>query len=90
MHDIIKGLMQSSSWKDSVFILTFDEGGGLYDHVQPQTGPTEVSPDGVKPSDLSTNPPDVCTVVSGPTCDFTYSGYRVPLIVVSPFAIGGF
>ena len=76
----------SPSWKDTAFILTFDEGGGLYDHVQPQTGPTEVSPDGVKPSDLSTNPPDVCTVVSGPTCDFTYSGYRVPLIVVSPFA----
>jgi len=25
VHDIIKGLMQSSSWKDSVFILTYDE-----------------------------------------------------------------
>lgn len=76
----------SPSWKDTAFILTFDEGGGLYDHVQPQTGPTEVSPDGIKPSDLSTNPPDVCVLVSGPTCDFTYSGYRVPLIVISPFA----
>jgi phospholipase C len=76
----------SPSWKDTAFILTFDEGGGLYDHVAPQTGPTEVSPDGIKPSDLSTNPPDVCVVVPGATCDFTYSGYRVPMIVISPFA----
>lgn len=81
---LINTLMNSKSWADSMFILTFDEGGGLYDHVEPQTGPTEVSPDGIKPSDLL--PGDVCTVTSGPTCDFVYSGYRVPLIVVSPFA----
>ncbi len=72
----------SASWKDSVFILTYDEGGGLYDHVAPQ--PT-VSPDGILPSDLSQNPPDICVLSTGPTCDFTYTGYRVPLIVVSPF-----
>jgi len=28
--------MTSSSWKDSVFILTYDEAGGLYDHVPAQ------------------------------------------------------
>jgi len=72
----------SPSWKDSVFILTYDEGGGLYDHIAPQ--PT-VSPDGIKPSDLILNPPDICTTTTGPNCDFTYTGYRVPLIVVSPF-----
>jgi phospholipase C len=33
---LINKLMQSSSWKDSVFILTFDEFGGFYDHVPPQ------------------------------------------------------
>jgi phospholipase C len=77
---LINGLMQSSSWKDSAFILTYDEYGGLYDHVPPQ--PT-VSPDGIKPVDL--NPGDVCTQGTGPICDFTYTGYRVPLIVVSPY-----
>lgn len=77
---LINGLMQSSSWKDSAFILTFDEGGGFYDHVAPQ--PT-VSPDGIKPVDLQ--PGDVCTSSTGPTCDFTYTGYRVPMIVVSPY-----
>lgn len=78
---LINGLMQSSSWQDSVFILTFDEGGGFYDHVQPQPA---VSPDGIPPQDLL--PGDICTQGTGPTCDFVYTGYRVPMIVVSPFS----
>jgi len=77
---LINGLMGSSSWKDSVFILTYDENGGLYDHVSPQPA---VSPDGIKPVDLLPN--DICTTSTGPTCDFVYTGYRVPLLVVSPF-----
>jgi phospholipase C len=81
VSSLINGLMQSSSWKDSVFVLTFDEFGGFYDHVSPQ--PT-VSPDGIKPVDLL--PGDVCTKSTGPLCDFTYTGYRVPLIVISPYA----
>jgi phospholipase C len=81
VQSLIDALMLSPSWKDSAFILTFDEFGGFYDHVPPQPA---VSPDGIPPSDLQ--PGDVCTNSTGPTCDFTYTGYRVPLIVVSPFA----
>jgi phospholipase C len=77
---LINGLMQSSSWKDSAFILTYDENGGFYDHVSPQPA---VSPDGIKPVDLQPN--DICTTTTGPTCDFVYTGYRVPMIVVSPY-----
>jgi phospholipase C len=80
VESLINGLMTSSSWKDSAFILTFDEFGGLYDHVSPQPA---VSPDGIKPVDLL--PGDICSTTTGPTCDFVYTGYRVPLIVVSPF-----
>jgi len=85
---LVNALMGSSSWKDSVFILTYDEFGGFFDHVPPQ--PT-VSPDGIKPVDLLPGPPpngpDVCAGgTTGPTCDFVYTGYRVPLIVISPFA----
>jgi phospholipase C len=87
---LINGLMQSSSWKDSVFILTYDEGGGFYDHYPPQPGPPAVQPDGIPPSDLLQGPPpngpDICVETTGPTCDFVYTGYRIPLIVVSPFA----
>lgn len=78
--DIINPLMNSQSWKDSVFILTYDEFGGFYDHVPPYA---TVSPDGIKPVDL--NPGDVCYAKGGPTCDFTYTGFRLPLIVVSPY-----
>jgi len=70
---LITALMQSPSWKDSVFIQTYDEGGGLYDHVPPMAVP---SPDGIKPL-LSPGQ------IQG---DFTKSGFRVPLLVVSPFA----
>ena len=78
---LINPLLTSSSWPNSIFIFTFDEFGGLYDHVPPQKS---VSPDGIGPIDLHAG--DVCTKVSGPTCDFSYTGYRVPLIVISPFS----
>jgi len=78
---LINALMNGPSWKDSVFILTYDEAGGFYDHVAPIA---TVNPDGIKPNDLQ--PGDVCTQGSGPNCDFTFTGFRVPLLVVSPFA----
>ncbi len=82
---LINGLMQSPSWKDSIFILTWDEFGGFYEHVSPQ--PT-VSPDGIAPRDLRAG--DNClntdgTINSSPTCNFQYTGYRLPLVVISPF-----
>jgi phospholipase C len=81
VSSLIDGLMTSSSWTSSAFIFTFDEFGGLYDHVSPQPA---VSPDDIiAPVDLLPN--DVCTGVTGPTCNFVYTGYRVPLIVVSPY-----
>ncbi|MHB8215121.1 MAG: alkaline phosphatase family protein [Candidatus Sulfotelmatobacter sp.] len=81
VSSIVNALMTSVSWKDSAFILTYDESGALYDHVAPQPA---VSPDGIKPVDLE--PGDICTTQTGPTCDFVYTGYRVPLIVISPYA----
>ncbi len=77
---LINPLMTSPSWKDSVFILTYDEPGGVYDHVAPAPA---VSPDGIPPKDLQPN--DICTTGTGINCDFTVTGFRVPLIVVSPF-----
>lgn len=36
--NILNSFMTSSSWKDSVFFLSYDEGGGPYDHVPPVPG----------------------------------------------------
>lgn len=80
VESLINGLMTSPSWKDSVFILTYDEAGGLYDHVPPQPA---ANPDGIAPVDLLPN--DICTTPGGSNCDFNYTGFRVPLLVVSPF-----
>ena len=77
---LINALMQSPSWQDSVFILSFDEGGGFYDHVPPQPA---VSPDGIPPILQSG---EYCYGTTTPlTCDFTVTGYRIPLLVISPF-----
>jgi phospholipase C len=69
---IINSLMQSPSWSSSAFILTFDEGGGLHDHVPPQPRPL---PDNIPPMLQSGDIP----------ANFNLTGFRVPLIVVSPW-----
>ena len=67
--------MDSSSWRASAFILAFDEAGGFYDHVPSITGLP--NPDGIPPRDLTST--DV-------KADFTRTGFRVPMMVVSPFS----
>lgn len=69
---VIEALMHSAAWQSSVFIFSYDEGGGLYDHVPPFN---QTSPDGIKPM---LEPNDFAG-------DFTQSGFRVPLIVISPW-----
>lgn len=72
VKSIMDALMASPAWHDSVFVLAFDEGGGLYDHVPPFTVVApDATPPNLKPGDLPG--------------DFTLSGFRVPLIVISPW-----
>jgi phospholipase C len=70
--NIINALMQSSAWKDSIFIWSFDEWGGTYDHVPPMR---TVPPDDIAPRLRADDTPG----------DFSYSGFRVPVMVISPF-----
>jgi phospholipase C len=80
---LINGLMASSSWQDSALVFVLDDFGGFYDHVAPQPMP---SPDGTANPPVDLMPNDVCTQDSGPTCNFQWSGYRVPMMVISPYA----
>lgn len=81
VETLVNALMESTSWSSSALFWTYDEAGGLYDHVPPQPMP---SPDGIKPKDLL--PGDICKDSTGPTCNFTWTGYRIPLVVISPYA----
>jgi phospholipase C len=67
---VMNAFVNSSAFNDGVFILTYDEGGGLYDHVVPLAA---VNPDGIKPFLTEDHVPG----------DFDRTGFRLPLIVVS-------
>ncbi len=68
----VDALMQSPAWSSSVFILAYDEGGGMYDHVPPVAMP---APDSIPPMLTPTDFPG----------DFTLTGFRVPFLIVSPW-----
>ncbi|HUI83074.1 MAG TPA: alkaline phosphatase family protein [Candidatus Binatia bacterium] len=73
VSNIINALLTSAAWPDSVFILTYDEGGGLFDHV----GPVLVTPpDDLTPQDLGAHDTQGL---------FNVTGFRVPLVVASPW-----
>jgi len=67
-------------WRKTVFLLTYDENDGLFDHVVPPTAPagtageivTATSPTGVAGGGLPVG-----------------LGFRVPCLVVSPWTVGG-
>jgi phospholipase C len=113
--NIVNSLMNSPEWKDSVFFLSYDEGGGPYDHVPPVPGHSNdfthaslgtipdisqisVNPDTYGPcvpaggtptlhcdlasTDPGANPADAAAV-QGFAAQI---GFRVPNIVISPFA----
>jgi phospholipase C len=85
-QQIVQPFLQSPTWQDSAMIFTYDEAGGLYDHVSPQ--PATPPGDDLYPEDLVST--DICTnagqTLGLGTCTFGWTGYRVPLVVISPYA----
>jgi phospholipase C len=67
-------LCASPGWKDTLLLITYDEHGGIADHV----GPPEVGP-----SPANVGLPDVPPSTS-PKFDFRRLGVRVPAVFVSP------
>ena len=67
--EVYELLRRSPQWDRMVFVLTFDEHGGFYDHVPPPN----VRDDNVNPN-------------SGPHPDYSRLGFRVPCIVMGPWA----
>jgi phospholipase C len=74
LHDVVRAVINSPQWPHTAIIITFDEHGGIYDHVPP---PPACAPDDIAPMYNGTdNFPG----------DFKRYGIRVPLIVISPYS----
>src|SRR6201993_2314186 len=73
-------------WAKTVLLVNYDENGGFFDHVPPTTAPPGT------PGEYVTAPavPDP-TVVGSPAITGPIGlGFRVPMLIISPFSRGGF
>jgi phospholipase C len=69
-------------WRNSVLIVLYDEHGGLYDHaIPPSVGVP--NPDGIN------SPPPGVTASWVPQFAFDRLGFRVPVIIASPWVARG-
>jgi len=69
-------------WARTVLFVTYDENGGFFDHVAPPTAPPGTPGEYVSATPL----PATAGGVTGPVG----LGFRVPLLVLSPFSRGGY
>ncbi|MGI8714018.1 MAG: alkaline phosphatase family protein [Solirubrobacteraceae bacterium] len=74
---VVNALLHSPGWKRTALFITYDEGGGYYDHVPP---PRAIKPDSTPPIPVPGNVPGA----------YDRYGFRVPTIVVSPWARAGY
>jgi phospholipase C len=80
--DIVSALTaQPDLWRRTALLITWDENGGFFDHVAPPTPPPGTPGEFLSAAAL----PAAADGIRGPIG----LGFRVPLLVVSPFARGG-
>ena len=60
MSKVLNAFMASSSWSDSVFFFSYDEGGGPYEHVPPVPGHSNANTDASLLA--STTIPDIASI----------------------------
>jgi phospholipase C len=77
VSSVVSALMKSPNWGSTALFFSYDENGGFYDSVPP---PPACPPDSFAPI-LGPGDPDA---------GFDRLGFRVPLIVVSPYAKRGY
>jgi phospholipase C len=75
MWKVISAVMSGPQWPHTAMFLTYDEHGGEFDHVPP---PSACAPDDIAPILTGTD--------IGTPGDFTQYGFRVPMVLISPYA----
>jgi phospholipase C len=75
-----------AQWAKTALFVTYDENGGFFDHVAPPTAPP------LTPGEYITVPavPDPTVVGSPSILGPIGLGFRVPMLILSPFSRGGF
>lgn len=73
-------------WAKTVLFVNYDENGGFFDHVPPPTAPAGT------PGEYVTAPavPDPTVIGNPPISGPIGLGFRVPMLIISPFSRGGF
>ncbi len=82
VESLIARLHKHGYWKSTALFLTWDENGGFFDHVTPPTPPPETPGEYLTVPDITNNDGGI----TGPIG----LGFRVPLLVISPYSCGGF
>jgi phospholipase C len=80
-HVVEALISHPKTWKKTALFLTWDENGGFFDHVAPPTPPPGTPGEYLT---VATLPPGA-NGIRGPIG----LGFRVPMLVVSPFSRGG-
>jgi phospholipase C len=75
-----------SVWAKTVLFVSYDENGGFFDHVPPVTAPPGTPGEYVTALAV----PDPTVVGTPPISGPIGLGFRVPMLIVSPFSRGGF
>jgi phospholipase C len=88
MLSLIVGALAANPalWAKTALFVTYDENGGFFDHVPPLTAPPGT------PGEYVTAPavPDPNTVGNPSILGPIGLGFRVPMLIISPFSRGGF
>jgi phospholipase C len=63
---VVNAFMTSPSWSSSVFFLSYDEGGGPYDHVPPVPGHSNQNTDATLGSASVSSIPDISQIAVNP------------------------
>lgn len=94
VHEILRAFTANKEvWKKTVFIITYDENGGFFDHVLPPVPPLSSSIGSTSPAITVTSGTTTRDVNSEATASSSSQplgmGIRVPTLVISPWSAGG-
>jgi phospholipase C len=82
VENLLARLNLHKAWDKTALFVTYDENGGFFDHVAPPVPPPETPGEYLTVPDINDNYGGIYGPIG--------LGFRVPLLVLSPFSRGGF